>query len=126
MTPSQNNTIKKILVTGGKGMLAYDFFRSQKERYEIILTDREECDITSFESVLQCIDEYAPDVLLNCAAYTAVDDAEDLGMKLNYDVNTLSRRRHRYSVWSTSHSRLITSSMGGKRRGISRLIPVTP
>jgi len=70
-------------------MLAYDFFRTQKEKYDIILTDREECDITSFESVMQHIAMYEPDVVLNCAAYTAVDDAEDIGMQMNYEVNTL-------------------------------------
>ena len=70
-------------------MLAYDFSRTQKEKYEIILVDREECDITSFESVMQCIALHAPDVLLNCAAYTAVDDAEDIGMRVCFDVNTL-------------------------------------
>jgi dTDP-4-dehydrorhamnose reductase len=70
-------------------MLAYDFFRTQKEKYEIILVDREECDITSFESIMQCISLHSPDVLLNCAAYTAVDDAEDIGMKVCFDVNTL-------------------------------------
>lgn len=70
-------------------MLAYDFFRTQKEKYDIILVDRGECDIASFESVMQCISTYEPDVLLNCAAYTAVDDAEDVGMKMCFDVNTL-------------------------------------
>jgi dTDP-4-dehydrorhamnose reductase len=80
---------KKILITGGKWMLAYDFARTQSEKYEIILVDREECDITSFASVMQCIALHQPDVLLNCAAYTAVDDAEDIGMKICFDVNTL-------------------------------------
>lgn len=80
---------KKILVTWWKWMLAYDFFRTQKEKYDIVLVDREECDITSFESVIQCISSHEPDILLNCAAYTAVDDAEDIGMKLCFDVNTL-------------------------------------
>ena len=80
---------KKILVTGGKWMLAYDFFRSQKDRYEIILVDREECDITSYVAIIEHLLQYKPDVVLNCAAYTAVDDAEDVGMKMNYDVNTL-------------------------------------
>ncbi len=80
---------KKILITGGKGMLAYDFVRTQREKYDIIAVDREECDITSFESVMQCIALHSPDILLNCAAYTAVDDAEDIGMKTCFDVNTL-------------------------------------
>jgi dTDP-4-dehydrorhamnose reductase len=80
---------KKILVTGGRGMLAYDFYRSQKEHFDIILVDRAECDVTSFASVMQCLARHEPDVLLNCSAYTAVDDAEDVGMQVNYDVNTL-------------------------------------
>ncbi len=80
---------KKILITGGRGMLAYDFYRTQKEKYEVILVDKNECDITSFESVMQCIALHSPDILLNCAAYTRVDDAEDIGMKICFDVNTL-------------------------------------
>ena len=80
---------KKILITGGSGMLAYDFVRTQCDKYEIIAVDREECDITSFESVMQSIALHSPDILLNCAAYTAVDDAEDIGMKVCFDVNTL-------------------------------------
>jgi len=80
---------KKILITGGTGMLAYDFMRSQGEKFDIIAVDRSQCDITSFESIIQCISLYEPDILLNCAAYTAVDDAEDIGMKRCYDVNTL-------------------------------------
>ena len=81
---------KKILITGGKWMLAYDFVRTQREKYDIIAVDRSECDITSFESVMQCIALHSPDILLNCAAYTAVDDAEDVGMRRCFDVNTLS------------------------------------
>ena len=70
-------------------MLAYDFIRTQHEKFEIIAVDRDVCDITSFESVMQCISLHEPDILLNCAAYTAVDDAEDIGMKACFDVNTL-------------------------------------
>jgi dTDP-4-dehydrorhamnose reductase len=80
---------KKILITGGSGMLAYDFIRTQSAKFDIVAVDRSECDITSFESVMQCIALHTPDVLLNCAAYTAVDDAEDVGMKMCFDVNTL-------------------------------------
>lgn len=82
-------TPKKILITGGNGMLAYDFIRTQSERFDIVAVERRECDITSFESIVQCIALHEPDVLINCAAYTAVDDAEDIGAKTNYDVNTL-------------------------------------
>ena len=70
-------------------MLAYDFIRTQSKCFDIIPVDREECDVTSFESVMQCIALHSPDVVLNCAAYTIVDDAEDIGMKTCFEVNTL-------------------------------------
>ena len=80
---------KKILITGGQGMFAYDFIRTQKDKYDIIAVDRDGCNITSFESIIQCISLHEPDILLNCAAYTAVDAAEDIGIKTCYEVNTL-------------------------------------
>ncbi|MBX9808888.1 NAD(P)-dependent oxidoreductase, partial [Candidatus Gracilibacteria bacterium] len=80
---------KKILITGGNSMLAYDFIRSQGDFFSITSVDKNECDITSFESILQSISIHEPDIVLNCAAYTAVDDAEDIGMKMCYEVNTL-------------------------------------
>lgn len=83
---------KKILITGGSGMLAYDFIRTQSEKFDIVAVTRDECDISSFESVMQCIALHSPDILLNCAAHTAVDDAEDIGMKVCFDVNTLGVR----------------------------------
>ena len=85
----QKELKKKILITGWYGMLAYDFVRTQGDTYDIVAVDRDECDITSFESVVQCINLHEPDILLNCAAYTAVDDAEDIGTKMCYDVNVL-------------------------------------
>jgi len=87
--PLQKEPKKKILITGGGSMLAYDFIRTQSEKYEIISVGKEECDITSFESIIQCISFYEPDIVFNCAAYTAVDDGEDIGMKQCYDINTL-------------------------------------
>ncbi len=70
-------------------MLAYDFSKTQSGIYDIILVGRDECDVTSFESVMQCIVSHEPDVVLNAAAYTRVDDAEDIWALSNYEVNTL-------------------------------------
>jgi dTDP-4-dehydrorhamnose reductase len=69
---------KKILITGAGSMLVYDFIRTQSDFFDIISLSRNECDITSFESILQSISIHEPDIVLNCAAYTAVDDAEDI------------------------------------------------
>ena len=77
----------KILITGANGMLA----KAVKERFdgeELILTDVDELDITDEKAVSKFIKEVNPYVVINCAAYTAVDKAEeeeDLAMKINFE-----------------------------------------
>ena len=70
-------------------MLAHDFIRTQKERFTIITLEKKECDICEFPSCLNALVTYEPNIVLNLAAYTAVDNAEDIGRKQNIDINTL-------------------------------------
>lgn len=68
----------KVLVTGVKGQLGYDVVNELKKRgHEAVGVDIEEMDITDEESVNRVIRETAPDAVIHCAAYTAVDAAED-------------------------------------------------
>ena len=82
-------TKKKILITGANGMLAHDFIRTQKEKFTLIALEKKECNICEFPSCLTALVTYEPDIVLNLAAYTAVDGAEDIGRKQNIDINTL-------------------------------------
>lgn len=67
----------KILITGVNGQLGYELSRVLKEdNHEIIETNREIMDITDFLRVRQVISEVMPDMVIHCAAYTAVDKAE--------------------------------------------------
>ncbi|GHW02784.1 NAD(P)-dependent oxidoreductase [candidate division SR1 bacterium] len=81
--------MKKILLTGANGMLAYDFQKFCGQDFEIVGMDVDQLDITSLEAVKNVLIEVKPDVVLNLAAYTNVDEAEDSGRLLNYQVNTL-------------------------------------
>ena len=64
----------KALVTGVKGQLGYDVVNELLRRgHEAIGVDIEEMDITDSESVNKVITEAAPDVVVHCAAWTAVD-----------------------------------------------------
>ena len=85
----------KILITGANGMLA-KAVRQRFENEELILTDVyveniadvEELDITNLEDVLDFVEEIKPNVIINCAAYTAVDNAEtdvSLARQINAD-----------------------------------------
>lgn len=68
----------KVLVTGVKGQLGYDVMNELTKRGHIAIgTDIEEMDITNADSVDAVIKENAPDAVIHCAAYTAVDAAED-------------------------------------------------
>lgn len=79
----------KVLVTGVKGQLGYDVVNELNKRGHVAIgTDIEEMDITDAESVDKVIKESAPDAVIHCAAYTAVDAAEDnveLCRKINAD-----------------------------------------
>jgi len=68
----------KILVTGYNGQLGFDIGR-QAETYdvEIIGIDINDLDITKEQEVYNFIAEHKPDAIIHCAAYTAVDKAED-------------------------------------------------
>ncbi|WP_066714617.1 dTDP-4-dehydrorhamnose reductase [Clostridium sp. Marseille-P299] len=68
----------KVLVTGVKGQLGYDVIKSLNSRnIENIGAGREEFDITDLEKTREFIVNSKADVVIHCAAYTAVDRAED-------------------------------------------------
>lgn len=68
----------KVLVTGTKGQLGYDVVNELTGRgIEAVGVDIEEMDITDAASVNRVIAQAAPDAVIHCAAYTAVDAAED-------------------------------------------------
>lgn len=68
----------KVLVTGVKGQLGYDVVNElQKRGMEAVGVDIAEMDITDAAGVHEVITKAAPDAVIHCAAYTAVDAAED-------------------------------------------------
>lgn len=68
----------KVLVTGVKGQLGYDVVNELKKRnHEAVGVDIEEMDITDAASVAKVLEEVKPEAVIHCAAWTAVDDAED-------------------------------------------------
>ena len=71
---------KKYLITGYGGQLGYDIAKELRERgeTEILALNKDEMDITNREEVMKIVEEYHPDVIFHCAAWTAVDKAEDM------------------------------------------------
>ena len=83
----------KFLITGAKGQLGYDLIKELERRgyKDILATDTDNMDITNKEQTIKVIKEYDPDVIFHCAAYTAVDKAEDEEQKA-YQINQLGTK----------------------------------
>jgi dTDP-4-dehydrorhamnose reductase len=79
----------RILVTGAYGQLGSELVKQGNEKgFQVLETDRNELDITKQDEVTSYINAHSPDVIINAAAYTAVDKAEqesNLAFAINRD-----------------------------------------
>ena len=85
----------KILITGANGMLAKEVREKFEDGNEITLTDVAELDITNEQGVMDFVTNLKPDLIINCAAFTAVDKAEtclELADRINGDGPTFLAR----------------------------------
>jgi dTDP-4-dehydrorhamnose reductase len=67
---------KRVLITGANGQLGWELQRTAPATIEPIACDRQMLDICDFLSVSRFVEKHRPDLIINCAAYTAVDRAE--------------------------------------------------
>ena len=83
----------KIIITGAQGQLGQELVKQldKKYEYDVIKTDRDTLDITNIENVNTFILERNPDVVINCAAHTAVDLCET-DIKNAYKINAIGPR----------------------------------
>lgn len=68
--------MKKVLITGDGGQLAWELRQTQPSTLECYFYGLEQLDITDSVQVEQVINDINPDIVINAAAYTAVDKAE--------------------------------------------------
>jgi dTDP-4-dehydrorhamnose reductase len=76
----------KLLVTGAKGQVGSQLACSLADLGDVVALDRQQCDLTRLERLSGFVRKIKPDVIVNAAAFTAVDEAEDehaQAMKVN-------------------------------------------
>lgn len=66
----------KILLTGTSGQVGYELQRSLQGLGDVVAADRARIDLSNLDQVRQVISDVHPDIIVNPAAYTAVDRAE--------------------------------------------------
>jgi dTDP-4-dehydrorhamnose reductase len=81
----------KVVVTGANGMLGTDVVSLFQKNCDVVGLGRKELDITDLDQCIEIIDKRQPDVIIHCAAYTAVDLAES-EEDLAYSVNAYGTR----------------------------------
>ena len=79
----------KILLTGSNGQVGFELQKKLSALGEVIATDREELDLTNLDAIKKFIDQIKPGIIINPAAYTAVDKAES-EPELACQINTLA------------------------------------
>ncbi len=76
----------RILLTGKNGQVGWELQRTLATLGEVIALDRHGLDLADPDSIRRVVREHKPNLIVNAAAYTAVDKAEeesDLAMAIN-------------------------------------------
>lgn len=83
----------KVLITGSNGQLGLELSKQLHENsnYDVIKTDREDLNILDSKNVNDIITREKPDIVINCAAHTAVDVCET-DIENAYKINALGPR----------------------------------
>jgi dTDP-4-dehydrorhamnose reductase len=79
---------RKILLLGKNGQVGWELQRTLAPLGSVIALDQEELDLVRVGDIRRTVQELKPDIIVNAAAYTAVDKAEsepDLAMAINGD-----------------------------------------
>jgi len=66
----------KILVTGARGMLGHEVVRVLAKEHTVLQVRHDELEITSAEQTARAFALHDPEIVINCAAFTNVDDCE--------------------------------------------------
>jgi dTDP-4-dehydrorhamnose reductase len=91
----------KILITGVNGQVGHALMQ-QLTDHELIGITRQDCDLTNLDQIRQLIDRHQPDLIINPAAYTKVDQAEDepeLAFQINRDApKVMAEKAREYNI----------------------------
>jgi len=91
----------KILITGTNGQVGHALMQ-QLKKHELVGLTRQDCDLTQPNQIKQVIDQHQPDLIINPAAYTKVDQAEDepeLAFLINRDApRVMAEKAREYHI----------------------------
>lgn len=100
--------MRKIVLLGSNGQVGWELQRSLSSLGNVVPCDRSKVDLTDLEALSTYLEHERPDIIVNAAAYNAVDLAEsfeDEARKINFDlVKVLAEYASLYNVWLVHYS----------------------
>ena len=99
---SVNTTDRPVLILGANGLLGSSFSRRARSPRRLLRLTRGDCDITNANQIEQVFSRHNPAAVINCAAYTKVDQAENepaLAERIN--VTAIANLAHACKQFST-------------------------
>ncbi|WP_293764874.1 dTDP-4-dehydrorhamnose reductase [uncultured Aquitalea sp.] len=96
--------MSRILITGANGQVGFELQRALAVLGDIVSLDRAGLDLTQPDAIRQTLDRHQPDIIVNPAAYTAVDKAEsdaDTACKVNAEAPA------ELAAWAAEHGALL-------------------
>ena len=91
----------KILITGINGQVGHALMQELNE-HELVGLTRQHCDLANLDQIKQVIDHHQPELIINPAAYTKVDQAEDepeLAFQINRDApRAMAEKAREYHI----------------------------
>lgn len=98
----------RILLFGASGQVGWELNKLINKSHEVILPNRKEADFAHPTKLINVVKQIKPDIIINAAAYTLVDKAEDnanLAQKINSDaVYELANIARKYNLWLIHYS----------------------
>lgn len=98
----------KILLLGKNGQVGWELQRSLAPLGQLWACNRHEADLEDLPGLRRIVQEYRPDIIVNAAAYTAVDKAEtevDKAYQINVEaVNLLAQEARKLGAWFIHYS----------------------
>jgi dTDP-4-dehydrorhamnose reductase len=98
----------KILLTGKNGQLGFELQRALAPLGEVHAVDSQECDLADSEAIRSLVQSVKPDLIVNPAAYTAVDRAEsetELAAAINTEApRVLGEEADKLGAWMIHYS----------------------
>ena len=79
----------KVLLTGSEGQLGFSIIKNRPIGTNLISLNKKDFDLSDKENIRSSLNQIKPDFIINCGAYTNVDNAED-EKKLAMDINAES------------------------------------